>query len=226
MIAPPNTFAPAAVSPSSRLVMMGDMRKEDIRKQLPVVGGKLSVVSKTINLRSALVAALLESAHAALATTHRMAGLRRVFDHSRLLADDSSVCRALARTASFISALAIYGAVARLGGDVGRGRTGHAAVARRTTVSSELDLGRSGSAVRLRVVCLFTIPEEFQCEATRRIAGSSWRKSPAAAGDRWNPVAGSPSGVPGASVRDAGMERRDRARGVLGSDGVRSAHRA
>ena len=193
--------------------------------QEAVAGTQLPVVSKPIDPALCLDHLLLKSAHAELATDHRMAGLRRVFDHSRLLADDSSVCRAVARAASFLSSLAIYGAVARLGGDVVRGRTGHAAVAKRTTLPSRLGLGSGSFAVRLRAVCLFAILEEFQCEATRWIAGSSWRKSPAAAGDRWNPVARAASGVPGASVRDAGVERRDRGRGVLGSDGVRSAHR-
>src|ERR1019366_8847354 len=100
--------------------------------------------------------------HAALATNHRMDGLRRVFDHPRLLADDSSVCRALARAASLaISSIAIYGPVARVGGDVGRGRAGHAALARRPAVSSGLGVGGGSSAVRLRTVCLFAIRKEF-----------------------------------------------------------------
>src|SRR3984893_18489826 len=34
MMAPPNTFAPAAVSPSSKLVRMGDMRRKNIRLRL------------------------------------------------------------------------------------------------------------------------------------------------------------------------------------------------
>src|ERR1700730_3974207 len=34
MMAPPNTFAPAAVSPSSKLVRMGDMRRKNVRLRL------------------------------------------------------------------------------------------------------------------------------------------------------------------------------------------------
>src|ERR1700691_2355544 len=34
MMAPPNTFAPAAVSPSSRLVKMGDMRKKEYQEAM------------------------------------------------------------------------------------------------------------------------------------------------------------------------------------------------
>ena len=76
----------------------------------------------------------------------------------------------------------------------------------------------------LRAVCLFAIREEFQREATRRTAGNSWRKSRSATGDGWNPGARAASGIPGASVRDAGMERRHRPRGVLGTNGVRCGH--
>ena len=85
-------------------------------------------------------------------------------------------------------------------------------------------VGSSGFAVCLRALSVFAIRKEFQREATRRAAGNSWPESRAAAGDRWNPVASAASGVPGASLRDAGMERRNRARGVLGADGVCRGH--
>jgi hypothetical protein len=109
-------------------------------------------------------------------------------------------------------------------GDVGRGRVGHAAVAGRITVSGGLDLGRGSIAVRLRPIFIFTIREKVQRETTRRPAGSSWRKSRSATGDRWNPLASAASRIPGTSVRDAGMERRNRARGVLGADSIRGSH--
>jgi hypothetical protein len=163
----------------------------------------------------------LESAHAALVATHRMAGLRAIFDHSRILADDSSFCRAMASAASFIPAITIFGAVAGVGGNVGRGRAGHAALARRTAVSNRLGAGSSGSAVRLRAVHLFAFREKFQRAATRRAAGGSWCESRPAAGDGWNPFASAASSVSGAPVRDAGLERGHRARSLLGIDRVR-----
>ena len=43
----------------------------------------------------------------------------------------------------------------------------------------------------------------------------------AATGDGWYPRARAASGVPGASVRDAGVEHRDWACRVLGADGIR-----
>ena len=152
--------------------------------------------------------------------THRMAGLRRVFDHPRLLVHDSSVCRTMACAAS----LAVCSAGAAVDGDVGCGCAGDSAVAGHLALSSGLGLGRCCPAICLRAVFIFAIRKEFQRQATRRAAGSSWRKSRAAAGDGWNPVASAASGVPGASVRDAGMERRDRPSGVLGSDGIRGGH--
>src|ERR1700694_654001 len=168
MMAPPNTFAPAAVSPSSKLVRMGDMRKKNSRLRLVYrrdadcrvssrgreTGQAPRLHEEASHERNAALLRFSRRAnserrkfYAALATTHRMAGLRHLFGHPRLLADDSSLCRAMARPASFISPLAIYGAIARVDGDVGRGRIGHAAVAGRITVSGGLDLGCGGIAV-------------------------------------------------------------------------------
>src|ERR1035438_1161014 len=99
-----------------------------------------------------------------------MAGLRCVFDHPQLLADDSSACRQLARAPSFPSSLTVYRAVARVGSNVGGSRADHAALAKRATLSRRLGLGGSGFAVHLRPVRLFAVREEFQRAATRWIA--------------------------------------------------------
>src|SRR4029077_7857000 len=153
-----------------------------------------------------------------------MASLRTVFDRPRLLADDSSVCRTLARTASLISSLAIHDAVARVDCDVGSSRAGNPALARSTTLPSRLAVGSVSVAVCLRAVCVFAIREKFQREATWRPAGNSWWKSRSATGNGWNPGACAASRIPGASVRDAGMECRNRTGRLLGVDGVRSGH--
>src|SRR6202158_5701979 len=149
-----------------------------------------------------------------------MAGLRCVFNHPRLLVDDSPSWRAIARAAP----LAIFGVAARVDGDVDRGCAGYAALAGHLALPIRLGLDRGGPPVRLRAVCVFAIREEFQREATRRTAGSSWRGPRAAAGNGWNPGTGAASGVPGASLRDAGLERGDQPGGVLGADGVRRGH--
>src|SRR5271165_259649 len=154
-----------------------------------------------------------------------MAGLRRLLDHPCLLADDSPVCRALAGAASFLSTflstLAIYRAFACVGRDVDIGCADHTAVAPPLTLSSGLGMERGRLAVRLRGLCVFTIREEFQRQATRRPAGDSRRKPRTATGDGWHSRASAASSVPGASLRDAGLERRHRAGSVLGADGVR-----
>src|SRR5450631_2285937 len=117
-----------------------------------------------------------------MATNHRMAGLRCLFDHSRLLADDSSLCRTMARTTS----LSIHGAVAGVGGNVGGGRTDYTGVARHPVLSRRLGVGGGGSSIRLRAIRVFAIREELQRQATRRLAGSSRRESRPAAGNGWN----------------------------------------
>src|ERR1019366_3126154 len=106
----------------------------------------------------------------------------------------------------------------------GGGRAGDAALAGHLALPRRLAVGRGGSAFRRWILCLFAIRKEFQREAARRAAGSSWQESRAATGYGWNPVAGAASGVPGASLRNAGMERGNRTRGVLGTDGVRHGH--
>src|SRR5271166_1652138 len=53
MMAPPNTFAPAAVSPSSKLVRMGDMREKDSRRS--GFSHQPSVVSQPRNCAGSLM---------------------------------------------------------------------------------------------------------------------------------------------------------------------------
>src|SRR5208337_775744 len=243
-MAPPNTLAPAAVSPSSTLVKMGDMREKNSRKQWPVVSvchqQSCFVTLTTPRVLHPNVAFFCDvrvgfhgsnrpphcydfvtEAHVSLLATRRMAGLRRVFDHPCLLVHDSSVCRTVACAAS----LAVCPAGAAVDGDVGYGCTGDSALAGHLALSSRLGMGRCGPAICLRTISIFAIRKEFQREAARRAARNSWRESRAAAGDGRNPVAGTASGVPGASVRNAGMEHRDRPGGLLGSDGVCHGHR-
>src|SRR5260370_10577822 len=122
---------------------------------------KMTAYTYVANLRHTAI----ESPHAALATTRRMAGLRRVFDHPRLLADDSSLCRAVACAASFISSLALHCAVACVDGDVDRSRAGHVALARRPTLSRRLDLVRCLFYVCFATLYLFAIRADFHSEA-------------------------------------------------------------
>src|SRR5271166_2102165 len=106
-----------------------------------------------------------------------MAGLRRLFDHPRLLANDSSLCRAVACAAP----LAIYRAAARMDGDVDRDCPDHAALAERLAISNGLGMEPRSHALRRRSLCIFAIREEFQRKATRRPARNSRHKPRAAA---------------------------------------------
>jgi hypothetical protein len=149
-----------------------------------------------------------------------MAGLRRVFDHPRILAHDPSVCGAMEN----VEPLAIHRTVARVDGDLDRCRAGDASLAMRLALSRELDLDSRHCAAFLRIVHLFAIGKKFQRATTRRPAGSEPRRCRPASGDRWNSITHTASGVPRASVRDARLERWDRTRSLLGVDRARSGH--
>jgi len=148
-----------------------------------------------------------------------MAGLRRLLDDSGVLVDDSSICRVVAGAACFRSTLAVSGFDSGVDGDVGAVLAGDAALGGRVAVSGAVDVGSCGIAVRLRLVYLYAICKEFQRETTGWSSGDSWVAARAATRDGWNPGAGAASGISGASERDAGLERGDRASRVLGSDG-------
>src|ERR1017187_6481373 len=97
MMAPPKTFAAAAVSPSSTLVRMGDIRKKDIRKEAkghePRATSPEPKACLEPKVRFRWLHVELLTFHGAdLVATHRMAGLCCVFDDSCFLADDSSLC--------------------------------------------------------------------------------------------------------------------------------------
>ena len=67
--------------------------------------------------------------------------------------------------------------------------------------------------------------KNFSAKAARRAAGGARRESRASAGDGGDPRTSAASGVPGAPVRDAGVESGDGPRGVLGPDSACDGHR-
>lgn len=78
--------------------------------------------------------------------------------------------------------------------------------------------------VRCRHLPLFPIRSALQLETTRRLARSIAESPRATARHHRDTVTGPPSGVPGTFVRDAGVEPRDRAGGLLESDGICRHH--
>ena len=72
---------------------------------------------------------------------------------------------------------------------------------------------------------LFAFWRALQLGAAGWSAGGSQREPAAEAGHDWNSFAGSPSGLPWASLRDAGVEYRNWPRGLLAAHRVRDCHR-
>ena len=133
---------------------------------------------------------------------------------------------ALLEEVACAAAVSIPLTVTRVDNNVGRGCAGHQALAGRLALSIGLGLGCGGFVVSFRALPLFGIRKEFQREATGQSAGNSRRKSRAAAGNGWNPFPSAAPSVPGASLRDAGMERGNRSRRLLGANGARRGHRS
>src|SRR5271166_3174335 len=101
-----------------------------------------------------------------------MAGLRRLFGHPCILVHDSSVCGTVADTPP----IAVLAAGASIDCNMGDPGAGDATVAERLALSNGLGLDCGDIAVCLRALSVFAIGKEFQREAIRRAAGSSWRK--------------------------------------------------
>src|ERR1019366_9078226 len=185
MMAPPKTFAAAAVSPSSTLVRMGDMRKKDIRKEAAshepratrVVDLIVSAESRRTptsstphNVRFAcshpgysqpqtrerLHIQLLTFHRADVATTRWLAGVRRVFDDPGVLVHDPSVCGALARAA----ALAVPGIASSVGCNVGGHGARDAAVAVYFSLFVGMAVGSGCSLVCWRILPLCEVRQE------------------------------------------------------------------
>src|SRR5712692_4849605 len=150
-----------------------------------------------------------------------MAGVRHLFDDSIVLVDDPSVCWPLAGT----EAISLSRAASRLDGNVGGDGGDYSALAERGALLCGLGTGAGGSFVRHGVLHLFALRKKLQRETTWRSAGGAWRQSRATPCHRWNSRARPASRVPGASLRDAGLERGDRPSRMLGADGVRGGHR-
>ncbi len=167
MIAPPKTFAAAAVSPSSTLVRMGDMREKDSRKRLRVVSCHQPCVPDIC---------LLEFARALLARTHRLAGLRCLFDDPCVLVHDSSLRGALASAPP----LALPDIASGMDGDVGDHGVRNAALAAYFFLFNLVGMVPRRAPVCRRILSLRQVGQEFQRAAIGRAAGSPWRSCTAA----------------------------------------------
>jgi len=155
-----------------------------------------------------------------MGTPRRMAGLRRVFHHPRLLADDPSICRVLAHTPS----ISVHASPAGLDCDVGGRCNCNSSVAPHLAVCDWLDVDPGPALVRHRIRALCKIWERLQRQATRRPPRSSRQQPRAAPGDGWNSFPSPPSGLRCAPLRNDCLEYRHRPGSLLGANGVRDDH--
>jgi len=125
-----------------------------------------------------------------------MAGLCGVLDDSLFLVSGAPLGRSLA----IAEAVAVSGAVAGLGCDVGSDGAGHRAMAAGGVVCERMDLGSGAASVWDRIVVVFAIEQEFQRAATGRPSGSDLRARRAAVSDDGDSDSGAASGVSGASL--------------------------
>ena len=148
--------------------------------------------------------------------------VRGVFDDPVVLADDSSAGAVVAGAVRVTLPRAGAGVAPDVGGDGRADRTLAQRDALHPFDAVELDSGRH--PVRHRNAAVQTFANGIQPHAVVRGSRNRGWKSGAAAGHDRDSGAGAASGVPGASVRDVGLERGDGASGVLAADGIRDGH--
>lgn len=149
-----------------------------------------------------------------------MAGLRGLLDDPAVLAADSFAHGVLARAAK----VAVSRAPAGVAGDVGGCGAGHGSVEKAGLLSKHLDVASGARSVRAGHLALCALGGALQRGATERDSGNAGRGNGTAPGDHGYPRARAASGVPGASVRDAGVERGHGACRVLLADGFCNGH--
>jgi len=143
-----------------------------------------------------------------------MAGLRGLLDHSLVLVHGASPRRAVAVQRR----IAVPGAGSGLGDDVDWHGLSDRTLAARSLVLDPVELASSRCFVRGGDLPLFPVRSALQLEATRRLARSFAESARAATGHDWDTLTRAASGVPGTSMRNGGVEPRDRAGGLLQSD--------
>ena len=149
-----------------------------------------------------------------------MAGLRGLLDHSFVLVHGASARRAVAVPRR----ITVPSAGSGLGDDVDWHGLPDRTLAAPSLILDGLELASGRCFVRCRHLPLFPIRSALQLETTRRLARSIAESPRATARHHRDTVTGPPSGVPGTFVRDAGVEPRDGAGGLLESDGICRHH--
>jgi hypothetical protein len=143
-----------------------------------------------------------------------MVGLRGLFHHSFVLVYGASARRAVAVQREF----AVPGAGPGVGHDVDWHGLPYGTLAARSYLFDVLELASGRCFLCGGHLPLFPIRSALQLEATRRLARSIAESAGAAAGHDRDTLTRAASGVPGAFMRNGGVDPRDWACGLLESD--------
>jgi hypothetical protein len=150
----------------------------------------------------------------ALPSNSGVAGLRYLFNHPTFLADGSSAGASLAGQRGF----ALPRSRSRLDRHVGWHGRADRPVAGRNVLFDALDLGSIRSVICDRHLSVFQRRSTLQLGAIGRPARSSRRSPGRSARNHRHSLAGAPSCLPRPSLRDAGVECRNRPGRLLGPD--------
>ena len=152
----------------------------------------------------------------------RLAGLHSLRDHSVLLVSGASSGRVLAVTET----VALPDSAACVGRHVGRRRADHGALARVCILYNQLAVGPSLASVQHWIVAVLTIGQDLQRPATGWLTGSDLTTRRAMPRDHRDSRASATPSLSRPSLRNAGVEYRNRTAGLLRIDSVRSSHRS
>ncbi len=147
--------------------------------------------------------------------------LRCLFDHPHLLAADPSARELLARAQT----VTISVSAAVVASDVDRSRIANVAVAAPHLLSNTMDVAPRCPSILDQPLDLLAVGKGLQPSPTRWLARSFARASRTTFSHLGNSRPGTASGLPGAFLWDAGVERRHRAGGLLRANCLRHDHR-
>ena len=150
-----------------------------------------------------------------MAQSGGLAGVRGLLEHSLFLVSGASQSGVL----EVAAAIALPRPASGLGDDVGSAGPDHSAMAAGCALFERMAVGSGIASVWHWIVVVFAVEPELQRAATEWFAGGlrPWRTTVGGDGDS---RAGTASGLFGASLRNAGVEHRDWARGLLHAYGV------
>ncbi len=155
-----------------------------------------------------------------MAQSSGMAGVRGLLDHPLFLVLGASQGGVLA----VAEMVALSRVASGLGGNVGYDGADYRAMAAHVALRPRMDLGTGIVSVWRRPAAVFAVEQELQRAATGWFARGDLRPWRTTVGDDRDSREGAAPGLFGTSLRNAGVERRNRAGCLLWTDCVRGGH--